>query len=151
MCSSDLRSVQQICEAGGGHVDADTPVSRQSYEVALLAVNAWMDGIDQARKGLPCFVAARPPGHHALADRGMGFCLLNNAAIAATYALAQENSQLAHEYRVAILDWDVHHGNGTQAIVENHPQIAYCSLPAAIGTFKTLPNRPVSLARPVPG
>ena len=125
---SYVRSVQQICEAGGGHVDADTPVSRQSYEVALLAVNAWMDGIDQARKGLPCFVAARPPGHHALADRGMGFCLLNNAAIAATYALAQENSQLAREYRVAILDWDVHHGNGTQAIVENHPQIAYCSL-----------------------
>ena len=125
---SYVRSVQQICEAGGGHVDADTPVSRQSYEVALLAVNAWLDGIDQARKGLPCFVAARPPGHHALADRGMGFCLLNNAAIAATYALAQENSQLAREYRVAILDWDVHHGNGTQAIVENHPQIAYCSL-----------------------
>ena len=125
---SYVRSVQQICEAGGGHVDADTPVSRQSYEVALLAVNAWMDGVDQARKGLPCFVAARPPGHHALADRGMGFCLLNNAAIAATYALAQEDSQLATNYRVAILDWDVHHGNGTQAIVENHPQIAYCSL-----------------------
>ena len=137
---SYVRSVQQICEAGGGHVDADTPVSRQSYEVALLAVNAWIDGVDQARKGLPCFVAARPPGHHALADRGMGFCLLNNATIAATYALAQEASaqealaqgnedlQLAREYRVAILDWDVHHGNGTQAIVENHPQIAYCSL-----------------------
>ena len=125
---SYVQSVQQICEAGGGHVDADTPVSPQSYEVALLAVNAWMDGIDQARKGLPCFVAARAPGHHALADRGMGFCLLNNAAIAATYALAQEDSQLAREYRVAILDWDVHHGNGTQAIVESHPQIAYCSL-----------------------
>ena len=125
---SYVRSVQQICEAGGGHVDADTPVSRQSYEVALLAVNAWIDGIDQARKGLPCFVAARPPGHHALADRGMGFCLFNNAAIAATYALAQEDLQLARDYRVAILDWDVHHGNGTQAIVENHPQIAYCSL-----------------------
>ena len=121
-----LRSLQQICEAGGGHLDGDTPVSKQSYEVALLAVNAWMDGIDRARKGLPCFVAARPPGHHALADRGMGFCLLNNAAIAATYALDQAAS--AQEYRVAILDWDVHHGNGTQAIVENHPQIAYCSL-----------------------
>ena len=129
--ASYLRSLQQLCEAGGGHLDGDTPVSRQSYEVALLAANAWMDGIDRARKGLPCFVAARPPGHHALADRGMGFCLLNNAAIAATYALDQaalDQSASAQEYRVAILDWDVHHGNGTQAIVENHPQIAYCSL-----------------------
>ena len=129
--ASYLRSLQQICEAGGGHLDGDTPVSRQSYEVALLAVNAWMDGIDRARKGLPCFVAARPPGHHALADRGMGFCLLNNAAIAATYALDQaalDQAASAQEYRVAILDWDVHHGNVTQAIVENHPQIAYCSL-----------------------
>ena len=135
-----VRSVQQICAAGGGYLDGDTPVSRQSYEVALLAVNAWVDGIDRARKGLPCFVAARPPGHHALADRGMGFCLFNNAAIAATYALAQaalvqdalaqgnEDLRSARKYRVAILDWDVHHGNGTQAIVENHPQIAYCSL-----------------------
>ena len=125
-----VRSIQQLCDAGGGYLDGDTPVSGQSYEVALLAVNAWLDGVDQARKGLPCFVAARPPGHHALADRGMGFCLLNNAAIAATYALAQGNEDLRSggEYRVAILDWDVHHGNGTQAIVENHPQIAYCSL-----------------------
>lgn len=139
--ASYLRSLQQLCEAGGGYLDGDTPVSGQSYEVALLAVNAWMDGIDRARKGLPCFVAARPPGHHALADRGMGFCLLNNAAIAAIYALNQaalaqgelDHDELDHDecrqdYRVAILDWDVHHGNGTQAIVENHPQIAYCSL-----------------------
>ena len=131
-----LRSLQQLCEAGGGYVDGDTPVSGQSYEVALLAVNAWIDGIDRARKGLPCFVAARPPGHHALADRGMGFCLLSNAAIAAMYGLAQgelDHDELDHDkfmqdYRIAILDWDVHHGNGTQAIVENHPQIAYCSL-----------------------
>ena len=134
--ASYLRSLRQIGEAGGGHVDGDTPMSEQSYEVALLAVNAWMDGIDRARKGLPCLVAARPPGHHALNDRGMGFCLLNNAAIAAIYALAKgelDHDELDHDefrqdYRIAILDWDVHHGNGTQAIVENHPQIAYCSL-----------------------
>ncbi len=132
--ASYLRSLQQLCASGGGYVDGDTPVSEQSYEVALLAVNAWMDGTDQARQGLPCFVAARPPGHHALNDRGMGFCLLSNAAIAATYALdraALDRAALDHgtqDYRVAILDWDVHHGNGTQAIVENHPQIAYCSL-----------------------
>jgi acetoin utilization deacetylase AcuC-like enzyme len=117
-----LRSLQQLCAQGGGHVDGDTPVSASSYAVALLAVNAWMDGVDRAREGSPCFVVARPPGHHALHDRGMGFCLLNNAAIAAHYALAQGCE------RVAILDWDVHHGNGTQALVEHHPQIAYCSL-----------------------
>ena len=58
-----LRSLRQICAAGGGHLDGDTPVSEQSYEVALLAVNAWMDGIDQARKGLPCFVAAEKAQH----------------------------------------------------------------------------------------
>ncbi len=117
-----VRSLQQLCAQGGGYVDEDTPVSAASYDVALLAVNAWLDGVDRAREGSPCFVAARPPGHHALADRGMGFCLLSNAAIAAHYALAQGCE------RVAILDWDVHHGNGTQAIVEQHSQIAYCSL-----------------------
>ncbi len=117
-----VRSLQHLCEQGGGHVDEDTPVSAASYAVALLAVNAWLDGVDRAREGSPCFVAARPPGHHALPDRGMGFCLFSNAAIAAHYALGQGCE------RVAILDWDVHHGNGTQAIVEHHPQIAYCSL-----------------------
>jgi acetoin utilization deacetylase AcuC-like enzyme len=117
-----VRSLQQLCAQGGGYVDGDTPVSAASYAVALLAVNAWLDGVDRARAGSPCFVAARPPGHHALPDRGMGFCLFSNAAISAHYALAQGCA------RVAILDWDVHHGNGTQAIVEHHPQIAYCSL-----------------------
>jgi acetoin utilization deacetylase AcuC-like enzyme len=117
-----VRSLQQLCAQGGGYVDEDTPVSAASYDVALLAVNAWLDGVDRARAGSPCFVIARPPGHHALTERGMGFCLLSNAAIAAHYALAQGCE------RVAILDWDVHHGNGTQAIVEQHSQIFYCSL-----------------------
>ena len=71
----------------------------------------------------PAFVLARPPGHHAVSEVGMGFCIFSNAAIAAHYALEQPGID-----RVAILDWDVHHGNGTQAIVEKQPQIAYCSL-----------------------
>jgi len=78
------------------------------------------------------FVLSRPPGHHAVRDRGMGFCLFSNAAIAAHYALEQPNVN-----RVAILDWDVHHGNGTQALTEDNPHIAYCSLhqfPAYPGT-----------------
>jgi len=116
--------VRQIAQQGGGSLDPDTPISPQSYEIALLAVSAWLDGVDRALEtGNPAFAIARPPGHHAEFDRGMGFCLFSNAAIAAHYALAQPNVN-----RVAILDWDVHHGNGTQSIVANNPNLAYCSL-----------------------
>ncbi|MBF2002783.1 MAG: histone deacetylase [Synechococcales cyanobacterium M58_A2018_015] len=119
-----VKVVERLAAAGGGHSDPDTVVSPRSYEVALLAVNAWLDGVDQVLKtGQPAFVLARPPGHHALAQRSMGFCLFSNAAIAAHYALQQPEIE-----RVAILDWDVHHGNGTQALVETHAAIAYCSL-----------------------
>jgi acetoin utilization deacetylase AcuC-like enzyme len=119
-----ITTVQSLAQRGGGYLDGDTPVSPRSYDVALLAVSAWLDGVDQVLATLnPAFVLARPPGHHAEGDRGMGFCLFSNAAIAAHYALEKPGIN-----RVAILDWDVHHGNGTQAIVENHPQIAYCSL-----------------------
>ncbi len=130
-----IKTVQRLAHRGGGYLDGDTPVSPRSYDVALLAVSAWLDGVEQVlATGKPAFVLARPPGHHALKDRGMGFCLFSNAAIAAYYALEQPGIN-----RVAILDWDVHHGNGTQAIVENHPQIAYCSLhqfPCYPGTGK---------------
>lgn len=125
--------VQRIAQRGGGRLDSDTPVSSRSYDIALLAVSAWLDGIDRVLEtGEPAFVLARPPGHHAVKEQGMGFCLFANAAIAAHYALEQPDIQ-----RVAILDWDVHHGNGTQEIVETHPQLAYCSLhqfPAYPGT-----------------
>lgn len=121
--SAYLDRLQQLAASGGGMLDADTLVSAQSYDVALLAVNAWLDGVDWVqRTAEPVFVLARPPGHHATPETGMGFCLLSNAAIAALYALAQGAQ------RVAILDWDVHHGNGTQAVVEGQSQIFYCSL-----------------------
>jgi acetoin utilization deacetylase AcuC-like enzyme len=119
-----VQAVQRLAVMGGGHIDPDTVVSPHSYDVAMLAVSAWLDGVDRViESGKPAFVLARPPGHHALPNRGMGFCIFSNAAIAAHYALQQ-----AAIHRVAILDWDVHHGNGTQASVESNPNIAYCSL-----------------------
>ena len=130
-----INKVKDIAASGGGYLDGDTPISPRSYDVALLAVSAWLDGVDiilnTADKS---FVLARPPGHHAVSDTGMGFCLFSNAAIAAFYALQQPGIK-----RVAILDWDVHHGNGTEAIVETHSEIAYISLhqyPAYPGTGK---------------
>jgi acetoin utilization deacetylase AcuC-like enzyme len=138
-----IESIRQICAHGGSlaeplgtRIDPDTPVCAKSYEVALLAVNAWLDGVDLAMAtGEPAFVLARPPGHHAEPDRGMGFCIFSNAAISATYALANGAQ------RVAILDWDVHHGNGTQAVAAYNPQLAYCSLhefPHYPGTGKAI-------------
>jgi len=119
-----VAAVKYVADHGGGHVDPDTVISPRSYEAATLAVNAWIDGVDSVMQtGDPAFVLARPPGHHAMPKLGMGFCIFSNAAIAAHYALTQPGIQ-----RVGILDWDVHHGNGTQAIVEHNPRIAFCSL-----------------------
>jgi len=116
--------VAKLARGGGGLLDADTPVAKTSYDTALLAVSAWLDGVDEVLdRDRQAFVLARPPGHHAERKTGMGFCLFSNAAIAAHYALKKPGIN-----KVAILDWDVHHGNGTQAIVQDHPQIAYCSL-----------------------
>ncbi len=147
-----IEAVRQLANRGGGHIDGDTPISARSFEVALLAVSAWLDGVDTTlQTGNPSFVLARPPGHHAERSMGMGFCLFSNAAIAAHYALEKTDVQ-----RVAILDWDVHHGNGTQDIVQTHPQIAYCSLhqspcypgtgaEAERGTYHNVLNVPMAI------
>jgi acetoin utilization deacetylase AcuC-like enzyme len=120
---SYVAQVQHIAQNGGGRMDSDTYISPHSYTVALLAVSAWLDGIDQVlASGRPVFALTRPPGHHALPDRTMGFCIFGNAAIAGFYALAQSGIK-----RVAIIDWDVHHGNGTQSAVWYCPDIAYIS------------------------
>ncbi|MGB3296613.1 MAG: histone deacetylase [Phormidesmis sp.] len=128
-----VSALKAFAERGGGYLDSDTVMSPESYDLALLAVAAWLDGVDWVwQQRASAFALVRPPGHHAEKDRGMGFCLLSNAAIAAHYALS-----CLKVGRVAILDWDVHHGNGTQALVEGNPNIAYCSFhqsPAYPGT-----------------
>jgi acetoin utilization deacetylase AcuC-like enzyme len=119
-----LQSVADLAARGGGYLDADTLVSAGSYEAACLAAGGWVQGVETVLKThRPAFVLCRPPGHHAEPRRGMGFCLFSNAAIAALAALDLPGVQ-----RVAIFDWDVHHGNGTQAVVEDHPQLAYASI-----------------------
>ncbi len=118
-----LDTLQALTDRGGGYIDGDTIASAQTYDVALLALSAWLDGVDVVMEsGRPAFVLARPPGHHACAHSGMGFCIFGNAAIAAMSACDRLNLN-----RVAILDWDVHHGNGTQEAVWDRPDIAYVS------------------------
>src|SRR5579863_8561517 len=119
---SYLESLRSFCEAGGGAIDPDTIASPGSWDTALLAAGAALEVVEALERGDGDvgFVAARPPGHHALAAEPMGFCLLNNVAVAAA-ALAERGE------RVLIVDWDVHHGNGTQAIFWDDPRVLYVS------------------------
>lgn len=105
-------------------ISEDTYVSPQSWQAALTAIGAANAAVDDVFSGQAdnVFIASRPPGHHAEPERAMGFCLFNNAAIAARYA--QQHYQAE---RVAIIDFDVHHGNGTQAIFANDKNVLYCS------------------------
>jgi len=117
-----LRELETFCGAGGGKLDPDTYAGRDSWRAAREAAGAGLAAVDAlaADEGDAAFVVARPPGHHALADRAMGFCLINNVAVAAT-ALADRGE------RVIIIDWDVHHGNGTQALFWNDNRVCYVS------------------------
>ena len=121
--SEHIQSIKDICNSGGGYLEPDTPVCKESYKIALKSSGAWIDGISEINKGNSVFVLSRPPGHHAEINKAMGFCLFSNAALAAVSALKNSNID-----RVTIFDWDVHHGNGTQNIVKNNPNIFYVSM-----------------------
>jgi acetoin utilization deacetylase AcuC-like enzyme len=118
-----VEAVRRFCERGGGQLDPDTSASPGSYDTARRAAGAVLGAIDALEAG-ECevaFAGGRPPGHHAPAGRAMGFCLFNNVAVGAGYLRAKG-------HRVAILDWDVHHGNGTQDIFWNDPDVLFVSL-----------------------
>jgi len=120
-----VEAVAAFAARGGGHLDADTIVSSGSYEAALHAAGGAVGLVDLLLDGsVPCgFSAHRPPGHHALPARGMGFCLFNNVAVAARHALASRGLR-----RVLILDWDVHHGNGTNDIFYGSREVLFVSI-----------------------
>jgi acetoin utilization deacetylase AcuC-like enzyme len=120
-----IRSIQEITGMGGGRLDTDTVVSSGSWDAATAGAGCVLSAVDLSASGVHprSLSAARPPGHHAVRDRAMGFCLFGNVALAAHYARRRHGLN-----RILIVDWDVHHGNGTQALVENEPDIHFVSM-----------------------
>ncbi len=119
-----IRAIQRLDEQGGGWIDGDTVMSPASYEAALLAAGGTVMGVDVVLSGeaQAAFALVRPPGHHATSDRSMGFCIFNNIAVAASHALKKYRLE-----RVLIVDFDVHHGNGTQDIFYQESKVLYFS------------------------
>jgi acetoin utilization deacetylase AcuC-like enzyme len=120
-----VASVRAVAAAGGGRLDGDTVASEGSWDAATAAAGCVLDAVDMTMDGRAksAFCGVRPPGHHALRDRAMGFCLFGNVAIAARYARQRHGLE-----RILIVDWDVHHGNGTQALVQGERDIRFVSL-----------------------
>ncbi len=118
-------AIEEFCASGGGAIDADTLASPGSFEAALHAAGGAVAAAEALLGGRTnaAFCGLRPPGHHAERDRAMGFCLFNNVAVGAAHALATGGAE-----RVLVLDWDVHHGNGTEAIFASSPDVLYTSI-----------------------
>ncbi len=123
--TSQIEQVAEIARSGGEYLDPDTYVSSDSYEAALNAAGAPLTAIDliMDKKADNAFCLVRPPGHHATPEKGMGFCLFNNVAIAAKYIQSKYSLD-----RIVIIDWDVHHGNGTQDAFYDDPSVMYFSM-----------------------
>lgn len=119
-----IAEIRETARAGGGWLDPDTVMSAGSYEAAIYAAGGVITAAEAVVKGEvnSAFALVRPPGHHATAEQAMGFCLFNNVAIAARYALNQLGVK-----RIAIIDFDVHHGNGTQEAFYHEPRAIYLS------------------------
>ncbi len=119
------QKAQTVAAAGGGHLDADTVVSAASYDVALAAAGTVVAAVDAVMSGKhrEALCLIRPPGHHATPSRSMGFCLFNNVALAA------EQARRVHQAgRILIVDWDVHHGNGTQDVFYERADVVFYSI-----------------------
>ena len=123
--AKQVQQVKQVAAHGGGHIDPDTVVSPDSFAVALAAAGACAAAVDAVLQGpeRTALCLVRPPGHHATPTRSMGFCLFNNVALAAHHAKKEH-----HLTRVLIVDWDVHHGNGTQDIFYEDPEVMFFSI-----------------------
>jgi acetoin utilization deacetylase AcuC-like enzyme len=119
-----IRALKEFCEKGGGPIDINTNTSRHSYDVALYAAGGLLNGVQSIlQKDIAnAFALVRPPGHHAIEGAAMGFCLFNNVAIAARYLI-----EVAGLQRIMVVDWDVHHGNGTQDTFYNDHRVLFIS------------------------
>jgi len=117
-----LDALAALAARGGGAIDADTYLGARSWEAVVASAGVAVRGAEEGLRTGTAFAATRPPGHHALAARAMGFCFVNNVVVAARHAQAHGAA------RVLIVDWDVHHGNGTQALVEHDPTIRFVSM-----------------------
>jgi acetoin utilization deacetylase AcuC-like enzyme len=155
--ASYVEAIERVSAEGGGFLDADTVVSTGSFEAALRGAGGAVALVERLLSGGPAavgFSAHRPPGHHALASRAMGFCLFNNVAVAAAHALDASGLD-----RVMVLDWDVHHGNGTNDIFHASDRVLFCSIhqsPLYPGTGARSdvgegPGRGFTVNLPVPG
>lgn len=121
-----FKRVEGAFANGLDRLDADTTISMRSFDVSLFAAGGAIAAVDAVMQGEArnAFVAVRPPGHHATAERAMGFCIFNNVAVAARYA----QNRYKEIDRVAVVDWDVHHGNGTQGIFYTDPTVFFFSM-----------------------
>ena len=120
-----IDQVRRIAERGGGYLDLETYIGPRSYQAALIAAGGVVNALEAVLDGKVdnAFALVRPPGHHATRERGMGFCLLNNIAVAARYAMDRYELE-----RILIVDFDVHHGNGTQSIFYREQRVLYFSI-----------------------